>query len=352
MSGTVLGVCLFALSAGTMIALIGAGRVTRWLGLRGTLLYSMPLWALIFVWPGFVGNAGWLFLVLLLAGLMVGLTEVAMNTIADNLERQWRRRIMSRCHGFWSIGSLFGAATGAGFSHAGVSTAMHFLLVMPLIALAGWIFVRRLPVESPLSPDQPLPGKQGLGFSIIRERGLILLCVMPLGIMCVEGVFIDWSALFVRTVLEADALATGMVYAVFSIVMAITRLCGDRLIERMGPLLLARISAAAATLGLALFATSQSLWVAMLGAGVSGLGVAVVYPMAMTAAAGRQGDAAENVAAVALIAFSGFLLAPPITGFLSEWLGLRWALALFIPLAITTGVLAGELVVEKTPGQQ
>lgn len=350
LSGFVLGICLFALSAGTMTALLFAGRVTTRYGLRQTLFFSLPLWAVVFVFPGFASNASWLFLSLLVAGLMVGLTEVAMNTVADDIEKGFARRIMSRCHGFWSLGSLFGAACGALFSHAGVSTAVHFTLVMPLIAIAGWYFVSLLPNDAAAaanSTSEPVnePARKGSTLAIVRERGLLLLCLMPLGIMCVEGIFIDWSALFVRTVLEADAVAIGVVYAFFSSVMALTRMQGDALIERFGPLLVARVSAAAATVGVVLFASSSSLVTALLAAGLSGLGVAIVYPLAMTAAAERPGVAAENVAAVALVGFSAFLLAPPITGMLSDWLGLRWAIGVFAPAAALTGFLAGELVV-------
>lgn len=362
LSGFALGLCLLVLSAGTMIAMLFSGKVTSRLGLRQTLIFSLPLWALFFVFPGWVESIWQLMVTLFLAGLMIGLTEVAMNTVADQIEKHYQRRIMSRCHGFWSLGSLAGAATGATFSYFQVATGWHFLLVMPLIAVIGWWFCTQLPHydhevsdatgEPASEPLANSKGQTGTGFgfmnafALLQERGLLLLCIMPLGIMCVEGVFIDWSALFVREVLQADALAVGLVYAFFSLVMAGTRMLGDGLIERFGPVMVARVSALAATTGIVMFSFSLSVPMAFVAAGLSGLGVAIVYPLAMTAAAERPGSAAENVSAVALFGFSAFLLAPPLTGFVSDWLGLRWALVMFAPLAALSGYLAGELVAE------
>ncbi len=350
LSGLELGIALLALSGGTMVAFLLAGLVTKRFGKRRTLVVSMPLWAIFFVLPGVVSNAPQLLLALFLAGLMMGLTEVAMNTAADQIEKQYQHRIMSRCHGFWSLGSLVGAAIGAMLAHLGVVTAVHFSLVMPVVAIIGWYFCNRLPDEqfdnsSVSTEPSKQPESSGLaGLSMLRERDLLLLAIMPVGIMCVEGIFIDWSALFVRNVLQADALAIGLVYAFFSAVMTTTRMLGDGLIDRFGAVAIARVSAVAATLGITLFSLSVSVPMAFVAAALSGLGVAIVYPLAMTAAAERPGAAAENVAAVALISFSAFLLAPPVTGFLSDWLGLRWALLIFAPLAALSGLLAGELV--------
>ena len=74
------------------------------------------------------------------------------------------------------------------------------------------------------------------------------------------------------------------------------------------------------------------------------MGVAIVYPLAVTAAAGRPGrTAADNVAAVTMISFSAFLVAPPVIGFLSELFGLRIALLTLAPLALGTFFLSAEI---------
>jgi len=349
LSSFALGVCLFGLSLGTMISLGTTPLVTRAAGFKRTLSVAISGWALAMILPGWSPNATLLFLTLFISGLFIGLTEVTMNTMADAIEKSLDKRIMSRCHGFWSLGSLAGALTGAAFAHFSISVSIHFAIVFPLVAVSGVLFAKMLPdiadpaTEStsqlPKSDTKPrvswLPG--------LPRKSLLLLCVLPIGIMCVEGAFIDWSALFVRTELLASPMATGIIYAFFSLAMAGMRLAGDNIVDRYGPVRVAQISASAATIGITLFAFAPNITVAFLAAGIAGFGVANVYPLAMTAAAEREGDAADNVAAVALLSFSAFLLAPPITGWLADLAGLRIALGLFAPLAITTVLLAGQL---------
>ena len=93
----------------------------------------------------------------------------------------------------------------------------------------------------------------------LPARAILPLCFMPLGLMMVEGAFIDWSAVFAREVLAASPLAVGVVYAAFSLVMAAVRLSGDALAERFGDVVVVRASAVAATAGIAGFALAPNV---------------------------------------------------------------------------------------------
>ena len=66
-----------------------------------------------------------------------------------------------------------------------------------------------------------------------------------------------------------------------------------------------------------------------------GGGSAVIFPLAMSAAAGRDDrPSEENVAALAQFAFSTFLFAPPLLGIISEHYGLRIAFAIALPFIL------------------
>ena len=66
-----------------------------------------------------------------------------------------------------------------------------------------------------------------------------------------------------------------------------------------------------------------------------GGGGAVIFPLAMSAAAQRTDKTPEeNVASLAQFVFVIFLLAPPILGLpVAEYAGLRWSFALCFPLS-------------------
>ena len=371
LSDATLGLCLLAMPFGSLAGLVVAGRVVEWLGLRDACRVVLPLWAFLFTLPAFVGSAQALAAALFVAGISIALVEVAMNTEADVIERAAGRRIMSRCHGFWSLGSMAGALVGSVFAHAGVALATHFSIVMPVLAVAGFACASWLPPDVSSSSGRPTASSGaspapttasgGAGVGIVEaadraplfrlpSRVIVALCAMPLGIMVVEGAFIDWSAVFMRSVLDASPLVIGTAYAFFSVVMAAMRLSGDAIADRVGDLAVVRASGFAATIGVGLFALAPNVPVAYLGAALAGAGVAIVYPLAVSAVARRPGrSAADNVAALTMISFSAFLLAPPLIGFVSEALGLRTALALLAPLAFTTVLLSDEVVRDAPP---
>ncbi|MDC0435513.1 MFS transporter [bacterium] len=364
-----LGLALLSMPLGTLLAFTIAGRVIHMTGLRNACRIFLPLWALLFILPGLAQDLYQLMLALLVSGLTIGMIETAMNTEAARIENAAGKRLMSRCHGFWSLGTMLGALMGGFIAHQGVGVAMHFLLVMPLIAIAGYTVATILPVlpganplktKEEVAPDNPdlaseatldnpdttssEIGEEPAGLFTLPHKAILLLCVMPLGINMVEGAFVDWSAVFMREVMAASPLLIAVTYSFFAIVMAITRLSGDYISERLGELNVVRASGIAATLGIGLFAMAPSpLW-AFVGAAISGAGVAIVFPLAMSAAANRPGRSpTENVAALNMIAFSAFLVAPPLIGFLSELIGLRNALLSLAPLAFLTFLLAGEV---------
>ena len=340
LSDAQLGFCLLAIPLGTVLGLLVAGRIIERTGLRRACQIALPAWAVSFVLPPFADTQGVFMLFLLISGIAVGLTEVAMNTEADRIEQELNKRIMSRCHGFWSLGSMAGALTGGALAHLGMSVTLHFVIVMPLIALLGFWMASRLPQSETSKNDQT---EQTPTLFRLPSRFILLLCVMPMGAMVVEGAFIDWSAVFVKSILDASPLLISVIYSFFAIVMAAVRLCGDAIGDRYASKLIVQVSGVAAAAGIALFALSINDAMAMFGAALSGMGVAIVYPLAVTAAARRPGRAADNVAAITMVSFTAFLLAPPIIGFISDMFGLRVALLILSPVAMTTAFLASEV---------
>lgn len=340
-SASQLGLCLFVLASGTLVAFLAGGSILKRLGLRLACAWSLPAWTIgVFLVP-FMPNGIVLGILLFGAGLAIGTLEIAMNTAADRLEQNSGRRLMSKAHGFWSLGSLVGALAGGSIAAMGFDVVTHFSAVLPLTAVVGGVAALWVPRADAETREREA-AKSGATFKL-PPASMIMLCIMPVGIMVVEGAFIDWSALFVREVLLGGGLASGLIYAAFSSIMAATRLSGDWLLERFGELRVARISALSATFGIALFALSPNVVVAFIAATFAGLGTAIFYPLTMSAAARRPGASEDNVAAMSLFAFSSFMLAPPLLGGVTDIFGLRWALLLIAPLAATSFLLSKEL---------
>jgi len=339
-SASELGLTILMLSLGTLFSFLIAGSIVRKLGLSGANMLALPFWGLCVAIAPWTANGIMLGCVFLFAGFFIGIQEVAMNTASEEVSKSSGIQIMSRAHGFWSLGSLFGALVGAGFGQFEINTQVHFAIVLIPTAILSYFVASR--IQEP-SYDIAMDTHSDTPVFMLPKKSIVLLCCMPLGIMLVEGAFIDWSALFIQTVLDGGALATGLIYAAFSAVMAATRLNGDRIIERYGAVKVARVSCLSAFIGILLFASATNLYVAFFAAALSGLGVAIVYPMAITASARRPGNDADNVAAVSLFGFGSFMVAPPAIGFIADFVGLDIALLMIAPLTLTSLWLSGEL---------
>lgn len=348
-----LGLALLFMPMGTLLGFSIAGRIVEMTGLRNACRLFLPLWAVLFIGPALAQNFMQLIIALVLCGMAVGMIETAMNTEAARIENVMGKRLMSRCHGFWSLGTMFGALSGGALAQWGLSVSTHFLIVMPLIAVAGYVAATALPKLGPAVPnviepegsdaDPAEPAAAG-GMFRLPTRAIVLLCIMPLGIMMVEGAFIDWSAVFMADILSAEPLLIAVIYSAFALVMAVVRLFGDSLATRYGDKTIVQVSGIASTVGIGLFALSPSIPVAFIAAGLSGAGVAIVFPLAISAAANRPGrSSADNVAALSMISFTAFFVAPPMIGFLSELFSLRIGLLMLVPLAFSTYLLAGEV---------
>ncbi|MFK7997825.1 MAG: MFS transporter [Granulosicoccus sp.] len=367
LSDAELGMALLSMPLGTLIGFSIAGRVFHSMGLRTGCRVFLPLWALLFITPALAQNLIQLMLALVISGFAIGMIETAMNTEAARIEKAAGKRLMSRCHGFWSIGTMVGALTGGLIAHQGIAVDTHFVMTMPLIAIGGYFVATalpRLPSEdqgltlstvSTLSTDVDgetdgsLQDSGDARLFALPGKAILLLCIMPLGIMMVEGAFIDWSAVFMRDVMSASPLLIAVTYSFFSIVMAVVRLWGDTISAKFGETAVIRASGLAATVGIGLFALAPNPFWVFVAAAIAGAGVAIVFPLAVTAAANRPGrSSADNVAALNMVAFTAFLIAPPIIGFLSEAVGLRYALFSLAPIAFLTFLLAEEGGEKKT----
>ena len=89
---------------------------------------------------------------------------------------------------------------------------------------------------------------------------------------------------------------------------------------------------------------SPSPLVALIGFTFMGAGNAVIFPLAISAAAQKTDrPAAINVASLVQISFVVFLLAPPLLGFVAETFGIRVSFGLSIPFIFISWLTLGAL---------
>lgn len=317
--------------AGPLVARVGPARSVLSGGAAAALgLVVVALAAAL----GLVPLAG---LGLVLAGLGIALWDVAMNVEGADVEHRLARTLMPRLHAAFSVGTVAGALLGAGAAALGVPVSVQLAGTALVLALLLAVSVRAfLPAERPASS----PSSPG-GLSAWRERRTLLVGLLTLSFAFSEGTANEWLALALTDGYGTSDALGALGFACFVTTMTFARTVGGSLLARHGRPLVLRTGALLAGAGVLLVVLSPSLPLALLGALLWGLGVALGFPVGMSAAADDPTRAALRVSVVSSVAYTAFLVGPPLLGLLAERAGVRSALLLVLPALVAGFLLAG-----------
>jgi MFS family permease len=339
-SPAALGLALLGMSAGALATMLISGALCRRYGSRELTVASGALLSCALLLPPLAHSAVTLGLALLVFGAAYGCLNVAMNSVAVDVVAAMRRPVMPGFHAAWSFGGLAGAALGA-------LLAPHLSPVRDLlvIAVAGLVVTAiggRMLLAHPVPVPDPAAGP-ARGTAAVRQepqpwrhavwtvRAVGLFGVIALCAAYGEGAIGDWGALHMQQNLGTGAGLAATAYAAFALAEASGRLSGITLLERLGRTRVLVLGGLTACGGMLAAALAPVVWLALLGFAATGLGLANLFPAAMTRAGLLSGSG--GVAMASTLGYTGFLLGPPVIGFLAGRFGL--------PAALTTVSLLG-----------
>jgi hypothetical protein len=168
---------------------------------------------------------------------------------------------------------------------------------------------------------------------VLWVLGAIVFCML-----LSEGAMADWSALFMRDTLGTTAGTAALAYAGFSLMEAVTRLGGNRVIASLGAVATVRAGAALAAVSLAIALLVPSPAVAIAGFGLFGFGMAAIAPIAFSAAGNKPGiPSSSALARVMSVGYTGIFVGPAVIGVVAQAAGLT--VALCIPAALVAGIV-------------
>ena len=338
-----LGLTMIGMAIGSLISLTFGASVIGKLGVRTTAFATVLGPALLFALIPWLGVAPAVFGVLFAAGLLSGALEINLNVEIDRLEMHTGGRFMNRAHGFWSVGFFATALAGAGIRQSGLSVEAHLGLVALLVVLVGGYMIWGI-VPAPAPQRTQSEQTNRIAFP---HWGLLPLCLIGFAAFLVEGAGIDWSAIYMRDVFSAEPFVGGMGLTLFAFFMAVMRLMADPVVTRFGPRNVAMVLLSLASIGVLMVGYAPMPGVALAGFALMGIGCSAVYPLAVSAAAQRTDrPAAVNVAALGQVSFVVFFLAPPLLGFVAEYMGIRNSYLLCLPLLLA-GLWASSFALSK-----
>ncbi|GGX71597.1 MFS transporter [Streptomyces anandii] len=356
-SAGALGMALLGVSAGAVITMTLTGRLCRRYGSHPVTVVCAVLLSLSVALPPLTHSVWALGAVLLVFGAAYGGINVAFNSAAVDLVAALRRPVMPTFHAAFSLGGMAGAGLGA-IVAGHLSPARHLLgltvIGLAVTAVAGRTLLRiqpPAPADEPVPADEPGPvdepagpwGRERPGGSAVRHaggrtRGVVL--VLGLVALCTaygEGAMADWGALHFEQDLGASPAAAAVGYSCFALAMTVGRLSGTALLERLGRTRTVVAGGATAAAGMLLGALAPSVWAALLGFAVTGLGLANLFPVAVERAGALAGP--SGVATASTLGYGGMLLGPPAIGFMADWLSLPAALTSVAALAAVAATI-------------
>jgi len=332
-----LGLLLLCIGAGSTFSMPLTGFMTGKLGCKTVILIASILLLLALPLLSLMDSITGMALVLLVFGAAIGMIDVAMNVHAVVVEKASGRAMMSGFHGFFSLGSIFGAVAVTGLLFVGLTPFQSVMLVVVLLAILVTMTSPHLWRETRHDGDGPM---------FVLPRGWVIL----LGFLCfvmfmTEGSMLDWGALFLTTERGVSAHQAGLGYAIFSVAMTAGRLAGDRIVSALGRYNVLMYGSLCATCGLILLTAVDNLWIAGLGFVMIGFGASNLVPI-MFSAAGNQTSmpASMAIASVTTLGYAGILAGPALIGFIAQVSSLSVALGCVAAMMLCVTVCAKAVV--------
>ena len=336
-----LGGVLFALPVGLMLSLPLSGWLVARYGARSMMITGALLYPMILILLALSGTVFQLTMALFLFGILGNLINIAMNTQAVSVETLYGRSVMASFHGLWSLAGFSGAIIGALFVSQGFSPLLHFSIVCALTVIMVLAFYKSS-IRRDIGKGQPQK------LFVKPDNKILLLGLIAFCSLLCEGAMADWSGVYFKKIVEAPASMITLGYVAFTATMALGRFLGDWLVTKTGVKRMLQISGTLITTGLLMAVVFPYLATATIGFLLVGFGVSSVVPI-VYGLAGKSTTmpASTALAAVSTIGFLGFLVGPPLIGFIAQAISLRWSFMLIGILGFGTALLAGKLILNN-----
>jgi fucose permease len=333
-SNGTLGLSLLFVSVGVFVALKPAGRNAAKFGSQPVIFWSTLVLAISCILVGLLFNLQWFWFSLFIFGFAIATQDVSMNAHAVVVEQRANRRLMSVFHGMFSVGTLIGGVLGGLFSQWEVTPMQQAMTLAGIYVIAALLIK---PLFLPAEVD-----KHDFSTGARAKHPFIFWIFGLFGLFAAisEGAAGDWGGVLARDAFGATPFISTLPYIVFCTAMIIGRFSGDYLAHRFGASIIIATGGLISGTGLTAGLFIGGVPAIMVAWFLLGLGLSVVIPL-MFSAAGTLASTkyagiiapSEAVAKVSGVSYFGFVIGPPLIGFIADVIELRWSLLLIAALA-------------------
>lgn len=348
LSDGMLGSLLFAMPLGLVCTLPVTNYLLGRYSSRSIMLFGSLVFNLALCLAGFASSAWQLGILLFCFGSSRNLLNLSMNANAVGVQQRYRKSVITAFHGIWSVAGFAGAALGYAMASFGIGIRWHFVFVAFVLSCLAIYYSQYALYQRPVKPEKvtlfALPDR-----SLLRYAFIVFIC------MACENTMYDWSGVYFQKTMQAGPAMATAAFSVYMVAMTCGRFLGDRVVNRIGAKQTLRYCAVTLTAGFAFAVLFPFPVTGFFGFLLCGFGVSCVSPLVFSLA-GRAADLGSPaaLASISSISYLGFLVVPPLVGFISEGIGIRAAFAIVAVLAgvmvlLVAGIRENDDHIEEHP---
>jgi predicted MFS family arabinose efflux permease len=337
-SDAALGLTLLGGGIGGLLASLISGWCVDRRGSRTMTVTTSAVMSVCLPLLGSAPTAGLVFATLIVIGAFDGLTDVAMNAQAVELQRRVGRSIITRFHGVWSAGAVAGGIVASRAAAAGVSIRTQLLVTAAVLVATTVVAGFSLLPDHSRHHAAPVPADVPP-----RQAVYVRLFLIGLAVASAELPPMEWAALMLSDRFDITAGQAGLGFVAVATGMLAGRVIGDHLTDRFGLERTRRGGAALAATGVVLATLLPHPVGAGCGLFVAGLGLSSLFPLLFRAASDLTHGSHGGMAAFSSGARLGFLLVSPLMGLVAQRTSVATAM-----LAIA-GTAAVAVTVSRIP---
>lgn len=336
------GTLLLMLPVGLLITMPFTGKLLDHFKSRTIMFYGAMIYNVVLVCLGFSPFAWVLAIVLFFFGASRNLMNLSMNAQAIGVQALYQRSIMSSFHAVWSLAGFAGAAIGYVMVANHIIPGWHLLGVSLFLSFLTLYYYRD-------TLDQMPDHKNRRPIFSLPPKGMLVFSLICFGSMACENTMYDWSGIYIKQVLHGSNAMATLAFALYMVAMTTGRILGDRAADRFGIQFVLRGSGILIFCGLFITVISTFIPLTLAGYILTGFGVSCVVPFIFSLA-GKipMSNPGAALASISSIGYLGFLLIPPMIGYVSQSSSLRVSFAIIACMGILIVVLSRKI---KIAGQ-
>lgn len=339
-----MGIISMLISGGTIISSLFSDKLTRKFGTNKVTAISVFLTAIALI--GFsISNRFWMLLIFTIPyGLGAGAIDAALN---NYVAIHYSSKHMSWLHSFWGVGTIISPFIMS-YSLSNFSWSFGYRVIAYIQLFIGGILLLTLPIwkVNEHKKEEAVEQKALSIKDVCKIKGVPSLLVAFLCYCAAEGTAMAWSCTYLVKSREMDEISAAAFASLFFIGMTVGRFLAGFVTNRLGDRKMINLGSAIIFIGvLLLIIPIDSIYVALIGLLIIGLGCAPIYPCIIHSTPNNFGS--ENSGAIIGIqmasAYLGSTLMPPLFGII----GNAFSFSIF-PVYLFVFVIAMVYMINKT----